>query len=639
MTATEVLSSTASPGRARYDLQIPDIDYYRSNVDCASACPVQTDARGYVTAIERGDYEEAWWIARQPNPFASICGWICAAPCEMACRRSRIDDAIAIRPLKRFVNEIHGVLQNPFELRGDLTAPQNSRTAGSVSAILDYVDAFDGIRKTGARVAIIGAGPAGLTAAHDLSLMRHRVTIHEAASTPGGAMYAAVPPSRVDRDLVARECHAILDMPGVDIHYNSRLGEDVELAQLRDDFDAVVIATGLWSPQRPAVPGGDLEGVADAATFIGESLLGEGREVGDHVVVIGGDDRAFDAARRAVQSQIAAGKPIDVHVFADGNAADPVSGYQARREAELEGVAVHAGWELAECSGNGAVETVTCTPTMRDPEGMVALPVERNRDRGTWEVRVPAETVVVSMDRAADLSFLKGLDGLAAGSLIETDAATNRTGVEMVYAAGETVSGPATIIDAVQTGHVVARSVEEDFQGRRIAVKRTGKMTVIPPNDYLVDGYLDTPRQEPMTLEPFERRGDAPTELAFSEDEARTEASRCLKCNVNTVFNGDLCTVCNLCVDVCPYDCLQLVSLDDVKGAGLDSAVKERYGLGLDFFRLSPPESLEVGIAMMKDDDVCTRCGLCAERCPVDVITMEWFSFSEALELVEIGAV
>ena len=108
---------------------------------------------------------------------------------------------------------------------------------------------------------------------------------------------------------------------------------------------------------------------------------------------------------------------------------------------------------------------------------------------------------------------------------------------------------------------------------------------------------------------------------------------------MNTVFNGDLCTVCNLCVDVCPYDCLQLVNLDDIKGAGLDSAVKERYGLGLDFFRVSPPESLELGIAMMKDDDVCTRCGLCAERCPVDVITMEWFSFSEALELVEIGAV
>jgi NAD-dependent dihydropyrimidine dehydrogenase PreA subunit len=296
-----------------------------------------------------------------------------------------------------------------------------------------------------------------------------------------------------------------------------------------------------------------------------------------------------------------------------------------RREAELDGVSVHAGWELVECVGDGNVDSVKCKPTMRDPEDMATLGPERNRDRGTWEVELPAETVILSSARSGDLGFLNGIAGIEGGPLIEVDASTGRTGAVGIYAGGDVASGAATIIDAVQAGHVVARSVEEDYQGKKVVVRRNGRMTVIPPDDYLVSGYLDIPRQVPVNLEPFERTDDKPVELAFGEEQARIEASRCLKCNINTVFSADSCILCNLCVDVCPYDCLRLVTLDSLKGDGLDSAVKGRYGFGLDFFRTSSDEALELGTALMKDDDVCTRCGLCAERCPTDVITMEWF--------------
>ena len=234
---------------------------------------------------------------------------------------------------------------------------------------------------------------------------------------------------------------------------------------------------------------------------------------------------------------------------------------------------------------------------------------------------------------------MKELPGIEANQVIEADASTGRTGATGVYSGGDVVSGPATIIDAVQAGHVIARSVEEDFQQQKLVIRRSGRMTVIPPNDYLVDGCLDIPRQTPASLEPVERTGDAPVELAYDERQARTEAARCLKCNINTVFSSDMCILCNLCVDVCPYDCLQLVGLDSLKGNGLDSAVKGRYGLGLDFFRANSYDMQEVGTAIMKDDDVCTRCGLCVERCPTDVITMEWFSFDESLELAGAGAI
>ncbi|MCY3802205.1 MAG: FAD-dependent oxidoreductase [Chloroflexi bacterium] len=633
----------ASPDLAAVDLprftvQLPDIDYYRSNVDCAAACPVHTDARGYVTAIERGDYEEAWWIARQPNPFASICGWICAAPCESACRRGRIDEPIGIRGLKRFANQMHGVLRNPLDLGNDLKTPQNSKTAGSISAILEYARKFADERKTGASVAIVGAGPAGLTAAHDLSLMGHRSTIFEASSAPGGAMYLAVPEHRVDRQIVAAECQAILEMPGVDIHYKTRIGEDIGLSELRARFDAVVLTTGLWRLDRPAIPGANLAGVVDTTSFVADGLMGEKPAVGEHVIVIGDDDSAFDAARSAVRLQLAAGKTIDVKLFS-ASTTKATLGENQQREAELEGISVYTGWELVECLGNGHAQSVKCRPTVRNPEGMADLGVERDRVRGTWEAELPADTVILSSLRGGDLGYLEGIPGIKVDQVIKADASTGRTGATGLYSGGDVVSGPATIIDAVQAGHVIARSVEEDFQEQKLVVRRSGRMTVIPPSDYLVDGYLDIPRQTPDSLETFERTSDTPVELAYDERQARTEAARCLKCNVNTVFSSDMCILCNLCVDVCPYDCLQLVGLDSLKGHGLDSAVKGRYGLGLDFFRANSYDMQEVGTALMKDDDVCTRCGLCVERCPTDVITMEWFSFDESLELAGAGAI
>ncbi len=639
MATTQLRPDVADAELPRFTVQLPDIDYYRSNVDCAAACPVQTDARGYVTAIERGDYEEAWWIARQPNPFASICGWICAAPCESACRRGRIDEPIGIRPLKRFANEMHGVLRNPFELGSDLKTPQNSKTAGSISAILEYTRKFSDRRKTGASVAIVGAGPAGLTAAHDLSLMGHRSTIFEASSAPGGAMYLAVPEHRVDRQIVAAECQAILEMPGVDIHYDTRIGEDIELTELRARFDAVALTTGLWRLDRPGIPGAGLEGIVEAVNFVADDLVGEKLAIGNHVVVIGDDDSAFDAARTAVRLQLSAGKTIDVKLFSGASATGTNLSANQRREAELEGISIYAGWELVECLGDGSLHSVKCRPTVRNADGMTELGVERDRDRGTWEAELPAETVILSGLRSGDLGYLQGIPGIEADQVIKADASTGRTGATGVYAGGDVASGPATIIDAVQAGHVIARSMEEDFQEQKIVVKRRGRMTVVPPNDYLVDGYLDIPRQSPASVEPFDRTGDAPVELAYEQEQARTEAARCLKCNINTVFSADSCILCNLCVDVCPYDCLQLVGLDSLKGHGLDSAVKGRYGLGLDFFRTNSDDMLEVGTALMKDDDVCTRCGLCVERCPTDVITMEWFSFGESLELAAAGAI
>ncbi|MDP6494204.1 MAG: NAD(P)-binding protein, partial [Dehalococcoidia bacterium] len=254
----------------KYQVEIPDVDYYRKLISCQSSCPVNTDARGYVDAIAEGNYRLGYVRARQPNPFASTCGRVCNAPCEAACRRGHIDSPVTIRALKRFVCERYGVEAADHLPAASLEAaaigssllsdlpPFNSRTAGTYGTLLK-ASASSGHRK--GKVAVVGSGPAGITAAHDLSLLGHAVTVFEAAPVPGGQLLLGIPEYRLPRDIIRSEIEEFLKRGG-NLKLNMHLGTDFTLDTLREQgYEAIFLAIGAYLDREAGIEGADLEGV------------------------------------------------------------------------------------------------------------------------------------------------------------------------------------------------------------------------------------------------------------------------------------------------------------------------------------------------------------------------------------------
>src|SRR5487761_1147005 len=243
-----------------------DLDWLESNFPCMQACPVHTQAGRYVALLAEGRYEEAYRYARQPNPFASICGLVCSHPCETACRRGKFDAPISIRALKRFLTERHGPeSRNPIDLFAE--KPKVSREE---------------------KVAIIGSGPAGLAAAHDLALLGYFVTVFEAAPVAGGMLHLGIPEYRLPRDVLQAQIREILDL-GPQLELNVRLGKDFSLADLRaQGFKAILLALGLHRSRDLPIPGHDLDGVIKGVDFLLNANLGYRLSIGKRVVVIGG---------------------------------------------------------------------------------------------------------------------------------------------------------------------------------------------------------------------------------------------------------------------------------------------------------------------------------------------------------------
>ena len=265
-------------------LTFVDTGWLNANFPCMVSCPVHTEAGRYVALIEEGRYREAYHVARRPNPFASICGRICAAPCESSCRRGEIDQPIAIRALKRFVCERFGV-----ESMVDLE--KLKEVFGKT------------VKKNGIRVAVVGGGPAGLSCAHDLALLGYEVTVFEAQSVAGGMLRLGVPEYRLPRELIRLEINAILSL-GVELKLNTAVGRDFTIAGLKDQgFQSVFLAIGAHKSRELNIPGAQLDGVFRAVEFLLNVNLGYRVELGQKVVVIGGGNVAIDVARTVARQE------------------------------------------------------------------------------------------------------------------------------------------------------------------------------------------------------------------------------------------------------------------------------------------------------------------------------------------------
>lgn len=643
-----------------YQVALTNLDFYARNIPCQQACPVHTDARGYVTAIAQGDYERAYLIARAPNPFASICGRVCNAPCEAACRRGQVapGEPVTIRALKRFVMDKFGVFdagdkklkpRAPFQFYEPTTRDfdlENSALQASLANLKRQARP-----PSGKRVAVIGAGPAGLTAAHDLALLGHSVTVFESASVPGGMLVLGVPEYRLPRALVEMEIEAILSL-GVELKLNTALGRDFSIADLKsdnrhpNDFDAVFIAIGTYKSRMLNVEGEQMDGVLRAIDFlINVNLGGYNVDLGERVLVIGGGNVAMDVARTAARTGIREGggdietalevaraavrmgATKQVHCLVVEDRSEMLADPYEVAEAEEEGVVIYnhlAPKRIVGANGKATgVETLTVSRAFDDQKRFNPQMVPNTEH--VWE----ADSVIIAIGQSGEFDWLKPEDGITTnrGMLrVDPNLMTTAPGI---FAGGDIAFGPRLIIDAVANGQRAARGIDAYLRGTQAETKRAATFTNIPLYDYAERGpardYMRTPYQRPV-LTPVERRiGIAAVEEGYSQDAACAQGARCLKCSINTIFDGSKCILCNGCVDVCPFDCLKLVRLDQLAGdAGLKRtlAVWEQKNAG------APQERS----AMLFNPEHCIRCALCAQRCPTGAITMEDFRFVEMVK-------
>jgi len=628
-----------------------DLDWLESNFPCMQACPVHTQAGRYVTLIAQGRYEDAYRYARRPNPFASICGRVCGHPCETDCRRGKFDTPISIRALKRFLTERYGPeSRNPIDLfpeKASVTHPQD-------------------------RIAVIGSGPAGLSAAHDLALLGYPVTVFEASQVPGGMMHLGIPEYRLPRDVLQAQIREILEL-GPELRLNARLGRDFSLSDLRrQGFKAVLLALGLHRSRDLMIPGHDMDGVVKGIDFLLNMNLGYRFSIGKRTVVIGGGNVAIDVARSALRQQqlltlealsssllpeslspseldVAMKELMDVSRAALRMGArevhliclesrEEMPAYEEEIEEGLrEGLKIHPSVGPKSFVGTGGrvtgVQTVRCTSVF-DAQHRFNPQFEAGS-----ETVIPCDTVILAIGQASDLSFLTPEDGVetARQGTIKIDPETLMSTAPGIFAAGDIAFGPRLIISAVADGKKAAAEIDRYLRGPDWKPKPKYVQITVLDHHEMAEGFDEYSRLGVPTI-PLERRtGVTEVETGYTEEQARTEASRCLQCWINTIFEGNEtegseCILCGGCVDVCPENCLKLVPLsqfmfaEDAKARlKAEAASYEGTLQHLTADDLSGAE----GSVMVKDETICIRCGLCAERCPAHTITMEAFEVFE----------
>ena len=464
---------------------------------CQEACPAGTDAGRYVGLIAQARYDEAYEVAAEVNPFPSVCGWICTAPCETACRRGTLDEPIAIRRLKRFATE-----------QGKLppVAPPSKRRKETV--------------------AIVGGGPAGMSAAYYLARLGYGVTVLEAMPVPGGMMAIGIPEYRLPRTVLRGEIDRIVGL-GVELKLDNAMGRDFTLADLEARYDAIFLATGASRSRKLGVPGDGLPGVVPATFFLKQVNLGEKPVLNGSVVVVGGGSTAMDAARSALRS----GAQSVTILYRRGRAEMPAQAEEVEA-AEHEGVHVQFEAAVSEVVGSDkgvtAVKFVSQRPTGRFEGGRAIYEPIPGSER-----EKSATTVLVAVGEEPDPSILPAGAGIEtsgfSGIVADAGQATGRKGV---FAGGDVVSGAKTIIHAVGAGRRAAGSIHEYLSGSRDGEAEIMATVRVPkaPEPLLTVDLATRPRVG-MELPAYTPGSFSPTQPSLEAAAAGDEATRCFRCD------------------------------------------------------------------------------------------------------------
>jgi NADPH-dependent glutamate synthase beta subunit-like oxidoreductase/ferredoxin len=565
-----------------------DPQYYHRVVDCQWACPAHTNVPEYIRLIADGRYTESYMLNRESNVFPGILGRTCDRPCEPACRRTRVEDEpVAICRLKRVA----------ADLRDDVR--ELLPTAPPV--------------KNGKRVALIGAGPASLTVANDLMPLGYEVVIFEALSKPGGLMRTNIPSFRLPVKVLEEEMDYVLDM-GVEVHYNHRIDSLKGLLD-EDEFDAVFIGTGAPKGKELEIPGRQ---EADANVHIGIEWLeaihfGHIDSIGERVLVIGVGNTAMDCCR---SSKRLGGTDIKV---------------MARKDRPYFKA---SPWELEDAEDELIDIVVNHSPQKFVVEdgrltGMVFDVVEwQENEKGRLvstkldEVFLPADDVVLAIGQDNAFPWIERDIGIEFGEwdMPVVDRSTFMTTREGVFVGGDAAWGPENIIWAVEHGHQAAISIHNYCQGVPVTERPPYGMNLVSTkmgiHEWRYDNDYDPVHRTEMRYVELEKRladMKIEAELGFDLKETAQEVGRCLNCDIQTDFTANLCIECDACVDVCPVLCLTITH------NGEEEDLRQRL--------MAPAETLDQALyvsedlpqtkrVMVKDEDLCVHCGLCAERCP-----------------------
>jgi len=577
---------------------------------CQISCPAGQDVQGYNSLIVKGLYKEAYELIMETNPLPSICGRVCIRPCEPECRRNLVDQPIAIASLKRFA--------------ADYVAEKGEK--------LDIEIADD----TGFRVAVVGAGPGGLSTAYYLRKMGHAVTIFEAAPKLGGTLRYGIPDYRLPQDILDRDIANILDL-GIDVKTESILGEDFALdgllndGLLNDGFNAVFLATGALLAYDMRVEGEEMEGVFRGIDFLDAVAKGEPPKIGAKVAIIGGGNTAIDASRTALRL----GAEDVTIVYRRSRAEMPATDWEIE-EAEEEGVKIHfLAAPIKVLGDNGKADGLVCIKmALGEPDESGRRKPEPIKDS---EFVLDVDAVITAIGQGPDVSFLNDGTGVKTNrSRIVANPETQLTDRPGVFAGGDAVTGAASAVEAIGTGRRAAASIDQYLKGQEVKAAETpfnsseGALDEIPEEEFA--RVTRGPKAKMPMLEPDERRHTfEEIEKGYTEEQAQKEAERCLQCGCKAVDTCELrilateyhtedaitqnssrryevddshpfivrdpnkCVDCTRCIRICR----------DVQGVGA-------YGLSDNV--PAPP----FGMSLAETN--CESCGQCVASCPVGAL-------------------
>jgi NADPH-dependent glutamate synthase beta subunit-like oxidoreductase len=570
-------------------------DYYHRVVDCQWACPAHTNVPEYIRLIAQGRFTDAYMVNRESNVFPGILGRTCDRPCEPACRRGRVDGKpVAICRLKRVAADNRGEIRHLLP-----KAP---------------------VQKNGKKIALIGAGPASLTVANDLMPLGYQCTIFEKLPQPGGLMRINIPAFRLPAQVLDEEIGYIVDM-GVDVRYDTPVNS---LQALLDSgaFDAVFVGSGAPKGKELEIPGRhDTDQIFIGIEWLESIHFGHVSSVGRRVLIIGVGNTAMDCCRSS--KRLGA---TDVKVIAR----------KTRKYFKA------SPWELEDAEEEGVEILENLQPVRFIVENGILTGMEFDRFRSVETEKglqqevigreiLPCDTVVLAIGQDNAFPFIERNIGLEFGKwdMPVVDRTTFMSTRPGVFFGGDAAFGPANIIWAVEHGHQAAISIHNYCQGVPVSERPPAGMTLTSTKMGLhqwaySNNYDPVPRQKMKHVDLGVRFKDMSTEVeeGFTPEQTRAEVERCLNCDVQTHFTDALCIECDACVDICPVDCLTITP------DAPESELRQRFPAPA--FNTEQPlfasgRLKQTGRLMIKDENVCLHCGLCAERCPTYAWDMRKF--------------
>jgi NADPH-dependent glutamate synthase beta subunit-like oxidoreductase/ferredoxin len=575
------------------DVQRPD--YYHRVVDCQWACPAHTNVPEYIRLIAQGRFTDAYLLNRESNVFPGILGRTCDRPCEPACRRTRVDGKpVAICRLKRVAADHRD----------------------EVTHLLPQAPAV----KNGKKIGLIGAGPASLTVANDLAPLGYDVTIFEKLPRSGGLMRINIPAFRLPEQVLDEEIGYILDM-GVEVRYNTPVDS---LRALLDggEFDAVFVGSGAPKGKELEIPGRhDTDQILIGIEWLESIHFGHVDSIGKRVLIIGVGNTAMDCCRSS--KRLGA---TDVKVVARKTRKYFKASPWELEDAEEEGVEIVENLQPVRF----LVENGVLTGMEFDKFQSIETPSGLKQEIIGREV-LPCDSVVLAIGQDNAFPFIERNIGLEFGKwdMPVVDKTTFMSTRPGVFFGGDAAFGPANIIWAVEHGHQAAISIhnycqgialtERPAQGMSLASTKMGLHEWAYSND-----YNPAQRQKMMHVDLPVRFASMATEVekGFTAEQTRAEVERCLNCDIETFFVDSLCIECDACIDICPVDCLTITANGD------EAALRQRFVVAADntdqpLFVSGPLK--QTARVMIKDENICLHCGLCAERCPTYAWDMRKF--------------